>query len=76
MPLINAYVDVSSKASVLNFGQCLHLDPYMLYASNEGSGESAHMLQNPADLDLHCFKNRIYPYSFVIDVFIITLQTL
>ena len=49
---MNAHVDISSEARCLNFGQCLHLDPYM-YASSEGSGESAHMLQNPADLGLH-----------------------
>ena len=59
VPLINVYVDLYREARGLNFGQCLRLDPYMLYASSEGSGESAHMLQNPADLDLHPFKNMI-----------------
>ena len=31
----------------------------MLYAICEGSGESVQMLQNPADLDLHRFRNRV-----------------
>ena len=37
-PLINAYTDVSSEARGLNFDLSLHLHPYFMHASNEGSG--------------------------------------
>ena len=43
MLLINAHYVVSSNARGLNFGPRLHLHPYFVYASSEGSGESAHM---------------------------------
>ena len=36
------YDDMSSKARGLNFGPSLHLHPYFVDASSEGSGESAH----------------------------------
>ena len=42
VPLINAHVDISSKARGLHFGLCIHLLLYFVYASSEGSGESAH----------------------------------
>ena len=34
---------VSSEAKGINFGLVLHLRPYFVYASSEGSGKSAHM---------------------------------
>ena len=36
-------VGVSGKARDLNFGLSLHLHPYFVCASSEGSGESAHV---------------------------------
>ena len=42
-PLMNAHTDVFSGDRGLKFGLSLHLYPYFLYASSEGSGESAHM---------------------------------
>ena len=42
-PPINARADVSSETRGLNFGLSLHLQPCFVYASREGSGESAHM---------------------------------
>ena len=35
--------------SDLNFGQSLHLHPYFVYVSSEGSGESAHFVTFCAD---------------------------
>ena len=43
MPIINDHVDVSSEARCLTFGLSLHLHPHFLYASSEGSGESARL---------------------------------
>ena len=43
VPLINAHPDVFKEARGLYFGLSLHLHPYFMYASSEGSGESAHM---------------------------------
>ena len=43
MPLINAHDDVSSKDSALKLGQSIYLQPYFVYASSEGSGESEHL---------------------------------
>ena len=49
MPQINAHADVhahaevSSKARVLNFGMCIHVCPYFVFASNKGSGKSVHV---------------------------------
>ena len=43
MPLINALADISSKARCINFDLSLRLPPYFVYASSEGSDESAHM---------------------------------
>ena len=31
----------------LSFGLCLHLHPYFVYTSSDGSGESAHMRRLP-----------------------------
>ena len=42
-PLINAKFDASCKARCLIIGLRPHLNPYFVYVSNEGSGESAHM---------------------------------
>ena len=36
-PHLKAHVDVSSGASDLNFGPSLHLHPYFVYSSSEGS---------------------------------------
>ena len=44
MPLIIAHADVSSRARGQIYGLSLHLYPYFVYASSEGSGESTHML--------------------------------
>ena len=41
IPLINAFTDLSSKVRCLTFGMSLHLYLYFMYASSEGSGESA-----------------------------------
>ena len=38
-----AHTDVSSKIKGLQFGLSLHLHPYFVYGSSEGSDESAHM---------------------------------
>ena len=43
MSLIKVRADLSSGARCLIFGMSLHLQPYLTYASSEGSGESAHM---------------------------------
>ena len=49
MPLINAHAyvhahaEISSKARVLNFGMCIHLYPYFVFASSKGSGKSVHV---------------------------------
>ena len=40
-PPLNAHVYISSRTRGLNFGQSVHLDPYFVYASSEGSGEYA-----------------------------------
>ena len=43
MPLNNAHADVSKEARALIFCLILHLFPYLMHASSEDSGESAHM---------------------------------
>ena len=43
MPVIYAYADVSSGARYLQFGLTLHLQLYLMCASSEGAGKSAHM---------------------------------
>ena len=48
MPLANTHADVSSKANGLKLGMSLHLYAYFMYASSEGSGESAHMMRRLA----------------------------
>ena len=45
MPLINAHSDVSSRAMDLIFALSLHLHPYSVYVSCDGSGESEHMFR-------------------------------
>ena len=40
IPPINSHIDVTSNAQDLNFGHSLHLHPYSVIASSEGSGES------------------------------------
>ena len=40
---LNFHTGVSRGTRGLNFGQCLHLHSYFVYASSECSGESAHM---------------------------------
>ena len=47
MPLITANVDLSSGDRSINFGLSLHPHPYILYASIEGSGYSAHNADSP-----------------------------
>ena len=44
MPLITAHADVPTKAIYrgLNNGLSLHLHPYFVYGSREGSGGSVH----------------------------------
>ena len=42
-PHLNAHAEVSSGARGLNFVLSLHLHPYFVYASGEGSDETAHM---------------------------------
>ena len=41
--IINAHANASSRARGRNFSPSLHLQLYFVYASSEGSGESAHM---------------------------------
>ena len=41
--LSNNFAGISSKARDLIFRLSFHLYPYLVYASSEGSGESAHM---------------------------------
>ena len=43
MPHITVNPGVFGRVRALNFGQSLHLYPYFVYASIEGSGESARM---------------------------------
>ena len=40
-PQINAHADLYWWARVLNFCPSLHLQPYFVYTSGAGSGESA-----------------------------------
>ena len=40
MPIINTRAEVSSDASVLNFGLSFHIHPSFVHASSKGSGES------------------------------------
>ena len=40
---LKAHADLSSKARGLNFGPRIHLHPYDVYTSSEGSGKSAHL---------------------------------
>ena len=42
-PPLNNYADVSSGARSLSYALNLHLYPYFMYVSSEGSGESAHL---------------------------------
>ena len=42
-PPFNIHADISRVANGLNFGLSLHLHPYFVYASREGTGESAHI---------------------------------
>ena len=50
-PTINAHASISSGDRGLNFGLGLHLHPYFVHASREGSGKSgcinAHSLLVP-----------------------------
>ena len=39
----NVPADISSCTEFLNFGLHLHLHPYFVYVSSEGSGESGHL---------------------------------
>ena len=54
MPLIKAHAEVSSEARGLNFCLSLHLHPYFMYASSEGSGGSAHMLPDAISTKVLC----------------------
>ena len=47
MPLLNTYDDVSSEARGLIFCSSLHLYPYFVYSSRDGSGVSVHMGFDP-----------------------------
>ena len=40
MPLINV---IPKEPTSLDFGPSFHIHPYLVYASNRGSGESANM---------------------------------
>ena len=40
---LNAPAHMSSEARILHFSPGLHLHLYFVYASSEGSGESAHL---------------------------------
>ena len=42
-PQINAYVDISVGSKGLDLGLRFHLYPYFVFASSDGSEESAHM---------------------------------
>ena len=42
-PSIKHHADISSRTRGPNFGTSLHLHPYFVYASSEGSGEYVHM---------------------------------
>ena len=43
VPSLNAAAKVSSQALDIKFGLSLHLHPFFVYVSSEGSGESAHL---------------------------------
>ena len=43
MPLINNHVDVFSELRRLQFRLDLHIHPYFVYESSEGSSESAYI---------------------------------
>ena len=43
MSPINADASTYNKARDLNFGQSLHIHPYLMHARREVSGETAHM---------------------------------
>ena len=43
-PHVNTHSDVSNKATGLNFGLSLHLHPYFVKVSSEGSGKTALLL--------------------------------
>ena len=43
MSLVNTHSGVSSKVGGLNFGLSLHLHPYLMLVSSDGSGKSVYM---------------------------------
>ena len=52
---LNDYTDLSSGARVQNYGLSLHLLPYLVYASSEGSGQHLHgplLLHNTISIKL------------------------
>ena len=53
MSLINIHGDITSRARGLNFGPSLHLHPYSVYTSSEGSGESV-CLSNAIGTKISC----------------------
>ena len=51
------------NARCLNFGMCLYLHPYIVYASSEGSGGAAHMSQTRQSL--RCSPMRVNVRTYV-----------
>ena len=68
MPLRNTHADISSKARGLNFDLSLHLHPYVMYSSSNGSNESVlklPRLNNEISTEISCTGLNIL-YLFVI----------
>ena len=57
--LINIYADVSSDARGLNFGLSIHLQPYFVYASNEGLPEPL-LLADAISTEISCTSRYLY----------------
>ena len=53
-PLANARADVYSEARGLNFSLSLHLHPYFVYASREGSAEEPSLLADKVNTETLC----------------------
>ena len=64
MALINARPDVFKEARGLYFSMSLHLHPYFMYASSEGSSESAHICADSPEPSLQYGKLVHWPMFF------------
>ena len=50
MPIVNVNADVSSGTRGIFFGLSLPLHSYLVYASNEGYGESVHAIETTSGI--------------------------